>query len=175
MSLPLSRVSNLALTDARVYRHNNAGPKFGIQLFDPSKVRAVKSLDPKHDQGSDNLHIPTPWHNCVAEMADANGLLLVVKAKVVRDALAAKHVELVDGDGPRSASFVIRRPVLETCHEPQETEDTLLPTAREKDVGDNKPRLLVGDMRFGLAWVNKLAAAILAVFSVRLLGRPTRV
>ncbi|KAI5865800.1 Pyoverdine/dityrosine biosynthesis protein-domain-containing protein [Durotheca rogersii] len=72
-----------------IHAHNNAGPKFGIQLFDPERVRAVESLPPNNSpsmNSRDLLHIPTPWHNCVVEVA-GHEFLYVSKAKVAREAL----------------------------------------------------------------------------------------
>ncbi|KAI1771988.1 Pyoverdine/dityrosine biosynthesis protein-domain-containing protein [Hypoxylon cercidicola] len=68
-----------------IHAHNNAGPKFGIQLFDPATVRAVESLSPNGNPmtSRDLLHIPTPWHNCVVKMAGSE-IWYVTKAKVVR-------------------------------------------------------------------------------------------
>ncbi|KAI1803606.1 Pyoverdine/dityrosine biosynthesis protein-domain-containing protein [Daldinia bambusicola] len=73
-----------------IHAHNNAGPKFGVQLFDPKLVRAVESLSPHSSSmtSRDLLHIPTPWHNCVAKVAGSE-VLYVTKAKVVREAIAA--------------------------------------------------------------------------------------
>lgn len=69
-------------------RHDNAGPKFGIQLFDPTRVRAVETLssDGNVKPSLDLLHIPTPWHNAVVRLADSN-LFMLTKAKAVRAAL----------------------------------------------------------------------------------------
>ena len=71
-----------------IHAHNNGGPKFGIQLFDTSKVRTVESLSPDGDimTSVDLLHIPTPWHNCVVELAGSE-FTLVTKAKLARTAL----------------------------------------------------------------------------------------
>ncbi|KAK4164041.1 putative pyoverdine/dityrosine biosynthesis protein [Cladorrhinum sp. PSN259] len=71
-----------------IHAHNNGGPKFGIQLFDTSKVRTVESLSPEGDimTSVDLLHIPTPWHNCVVELAGSE-FLLVTKAKLARTAI----------------------------------------------------------------------------------------
>jgi hypothetical protein len=71
-------------------RHDNAGPKFGIQLFDPARVRAVAALSPDGElmASLDLLHIPTPWHNCVVELAGSD-VILVTKAKLARAALSA--------------------------------------------------------------------------------------
>ncbi|KAI8962528.1 Pyoverdine/dityrosine biosynthesis protein-domain-containing protein [Daldinia sp. FL1419] len=73
-----------------IHAHNNAGPKFGIQMFDPKSVRAVESLSPhsKSMTSRDLLHIPTPWHNCVATVAGSE-ILYVTKAKVVRASIAS--------------------------------------------------------------------------------------
>ncbi len=71
-------------------RHNNSGPKFGIQLFDPTYVRAVEALSPDGElmTSLDLLHIPTPWHNSVVRL-EGSDLVLVTKAKLARAALAA--------------------------------------------------------------------------------------
>ncbi|KAI1374201.1 Pyoverdine/dityrosine biosynthesis protein-domain-containing protein [Hypoxylon crocopeplum] len=76
-----------------IHAHNNAGPKFGIQLFDPLAVRAVESLSPDSClmTSRDLLHIPTPWHNSVVKVVGSN-TLYVTKAKVVREAIAAGDV-----------------------------------------------------------------------------------
>ncbi|OHE97799.1 pyoverdine/dityrosine biosynthesis protein [Colletotrichum orchidophilum] len=72
-----------------IHAHNNAGPKFGIQLFDPAVVRAVEGLLPDGTPmtSRDLLHIPTPWHNCVVEV-EGSPYLLVTKASVPRQALS---------------------------------------------------------------------------------------
>ncbi|KAH6612193.1 Pyoverdine/dityrosine biosynthesis protein-domain-containing protein [Chaetomium sp. MPI-SDFR-AT-0129] len=76
-----------------IHAHNNAGPKFGIQLFDPSKVRAVEGLsaDGELMTSLDLLHIPTPWHNSVVQL-NGSDLILVTKAKLARAALKAGRV-----------------------------------------------------------------------------------
>lgn len=81
-----------------VFSHNNAGPKFGIQLFDPAIVRAVESLSPNGSPmtSRDLLHIPTPWHNCVVKMAGSE-MLYVTKAKVVRQ--WPGQLDVRDSDG----------------------------------------------------------------------------
>ncbi|KAL2173266.1 Pyoverdine/dityrosine biosynthesis protein-domain-containing protein [Thermothelomyces heterothallicus CBS 202.75] len=73
-----------------IHAHNNAGPKFGIQLFDPSRVRAVQTLsaDGELMTSLDLLHIPTPWHNSVVQLAGSD-VILVTKAKLARAALAS--------------------------------------------------------------------------------------
>ncbi|KAI0853561.1 Pyoverdine/dityrosine biosynthesis protein-domain-containing protein [Daldinia vernicosa] len=73
-----------------IHAHNNTGPKFGVQLFDPKLVRVVESLSPDSDSmtSPDLLHIPTPWHNCVVKVAGSE-VLYVTKAKVVRESLAS--------------------------------------------------------------------------------------
>ena len=71
-------------------RHNNAGPKFGIQLFDPAQIRVVEALSAAGELTAslDMLHIPTPWHNSVVQL-DGSDFILVTKAKLARAALAA--------------------------------------------------------------------------------------
>ncbi|KAJ0334626.1 hypothetical protein COL5a_000689 [Colletotrichum fioriniae] len=72
-----------------IHAHNNAGPKFGIQLFDPAVVRAVEGLSPDGTPmtSRDLLHIPTPWHNCVVEV-EGSPYLLVTKASIPRQAVS---------------------------------------------------------------------------------------
>ncbi|KAK4236358.1 Pyoverdine/dityrosine biosynthesis protein-domain-containing protein [Achaetomium macrosporum] len=71
-----------------IHAHNNAGPKFGIQLFDPATVRAVEGLSSAGQlmASLDLLHIPTPWHNCVVQLAGSD-VVLVTKAKLARAAV----------------------------------------------------------------------------------------
>ncbi|KAJ2895708.1 pyoverdine dityrosine biosynthesis protein [Zalerion maritima] len=72
-----------------IHAHKNSGPKFGIQLFDPAKVRTTDSLDAlgKPMQCVDLLHIPTPWHNSVVEIEGSN-TIYVTKSKLAREAVA---------------------------------------------------------------------------------------
>ncbi|KAK4177804.1 Pyoverdine/dityrosine biosynthesis protein-domain-containing protein [Triangularia setosa] len=71
-----------------IHAHNNAGPKFGIQLIDATKIRAVTSLsaDGELMASMDLLHVPTPWHNCVVELQGSE-IMLMTKAKLARTAL----------------------------------------------------------------------------------------
>ncbi|KAI1859140.1 hypothetical protein JX265_010617 [Neoarthrinium moseri] len=72
-----------------IHAHNNAGPKFGIRMFG-TNVRAVEKLafDGAEMRSVDLLHVPTPWHNCLVEIAGCETLFMV-KAKTVRDALSS--------------------------------------------------------------------------------------
>ncbi|KAI1384202.1 Pyoverdine/dityrosine biosynthesis protein-domain-containing protein [Hypoxylon trugodes] len=89
-----------------IHAHNNAGPKFGIQLFDPATTQAVESLSP--DSGPmvsrDLLHIPTPWHNCVVKVAGDN-MLYVTKSKAVREALLSGMTGGLDAQSSTPGSF----------------------------------------------------------------------
>ncbi|KAK3301847.1 Pyoverdine/dityrosine biosynthesis protein-domain-containing protein [Chaetomium strumarium] len=84
-----------------IHAHNNAGPKFGIQLFNPATVRAVESLLPNRQlvasSSPDLLHIPTPWHNCVVQL-DGSDVVLVTKAKFARAALLNNNNNDDDND-----------------------------------------------------------------------------
>ncbi|KAE8393829.1 Pyoverdine/dityrosine biosynthesis protein-domain-containing protein [Aspergillus alliaceus] len=79
-----------------IHAHNNSGPKFGIRLFDTATVRAVRELgfvDGNNGNEEDEdvmtashlLHIPTPWHNCIAQVA-GDPTLYIVKYGVVKEA-----------------------------------------------------------------------------------------
>ncbi|KAK3291774.1 pyoverdine/dityrosine biosynthesis protein [Chaetomium fimeti] len=84
-----------------IHAHDNAGPKFGIRLFGLD-VRAVEQLNGSDDgpemRSVDLLHVPTPWHNCLALVVagqgggdgggGGGGALVMTKSKVVRDALS---------------------------------------------------------------------------------------
>ncbi|KAF7616902.1 Pyoverdine biosynthesis protein [Aspergillus oryzae] len=78
-----------------IHAHNNSGPKFGIRLFDTATVRAIRQLDSvgSDDNNGDDesaatashlLHIPTPWHNCIVEVA-GDPKLYIVKYGVIKN------------------------------------------------------------------------------------------
>ncbi|KAI5361771.1 putative pyoverdine/dityrosine biosynthesis protein [Septoria linicola] len=60
-----------------IHAHDNAGPKFGINLMGP-EVRATDSLPPngRKQESCDLLHVPTPWHGCIVEVAGDDHLYL---------------------------------------------------------------------------------------------------
>lgn len=75
-----------------IHAHDNAGPKFGIRLFGPA-VRACDALTSAAGTAAEAvsdrlLHVPTPWHNCLVEIAGRQTLAMT-KTKAVRDALAS--------------------------------------------------------------------------------------
>ncbi|RAL10133.1 isocyanide synthase family protein, partial [Aspergillus homomorphus CBS 101889] len=88
-----------------IHSHPNSGPKFGICLFDRATTRVVSrinelaSLGEFGDASPHLLHIPTPWHNCVFQIAGHEGIF-VTKTKVVREGLSSGQVrgEWVTGD-----------------------------------------------------------------------------
>ncbi|QLG72751.1 hypothetical protein HG535_0D04600 [Zygotorulaspora mrakii] len=69
-----------------IHAHTNSGPKFGVKVISMEQCMIVKSLnsgqEPKFE---DLLHIPTPWHNCVA-LLDNNQYVLT-KSKIVKEAI----------------------------------------------------------------------------------------
>ncbi|OGM47512.1 putative spore wall maturation protein DIT1 [Aspergillus bombycis] len=107
-----------------IHAHNNSGPKFGVRLFDTATVRAIGQLDSigsggiKTDEGvvtaSHLLHIPTPWHNCVVEIA-GDPKLYIVKYGVVKEGsfIPKYSSDLIRGDLAKGeGAFVsLRRPV----------------------------------------------------------------
>ncbi|KAE8347649.1 hypothetical protein BDV24DRAFT_146472 [Aspergillus arachidicola] len=93
-----------------IHAHNNSGPKFGIRLFDTATVRAIRQLDSvgSDDNNGDDasaatashlLHIPTPWHNCIVEVA-GDPKLYIVKYGVIKDSLLTDKYssELIKGN-----------------------------------------------------------------------------
>ncbi|KAF7596209.1 hypothetical protein BBP40_002741 [Aspergillus hancockii] len=87
-----------------IHAHNNSGPKFGIRLFDTATVRAVRELDSVADEGdsaisaSHLLHIPTPWHNCVAQVA-GDPTLYIVKYGTIKEASSLNSYNTVISKG----------------------------------------------------------------------------
>ncbi|RAH49993.1 isocyanide synthase family protein [Aspergillus brunneoviolaceus CBS 621.78] len=82
-----------------IHAHANRGPKFGICLFDRATTRLIRRVHRLadglgsfvDDASPHQLHIPTPWHNCVLQFA-GHQVVCVAKAKLVRDALASGQV-----------------------------------------------------------------------------------
>lgn len=72
-----------------IHAHDNSGPKFGIRLFG-SNVRPLEGLsfDEPEMRSVDLLHVPTPWHNCLAEVSPESSLIMT-KAKIVQAALSS--------------------------------------------------------------------------------------
>lgn len=74
-------------TNLLTFRHNNAGPKFGIKLLSNETCRTVQSLKLEDMMASEDLlHIPTPWHNCVVKIEN-HRTFYVVKSKVAFNAI----------------------------------------------------------------------------------------
>lgn len=75
-----------------IHAHTNSGPKFGIKVISPEQCLIVKSLsDGEEPKFEDLLHIPTPWHNCVAQLD--NEQFILTKSKVVKEALESETYE----------------------------------------------------------------------------------
>ncbi|KAK4627105.1 Spore wall maturation protein DIT1 [Fulvia fulva] len=75
-----------------IHAHNNAGPKFGINLMGPN-VCATDTLPPQGDaeKSHDLLHVPTPWHGCIVEIAGHEDLYMT-KVEKVEEAIEKKEV-----------------------------------------------------------------------------------
>jgi pyoverdine/dityrosine biosynthesis protein Dit1 len=72
----------------RTYRHDNAGPKFGIRLLG-SDVCATNALSVDGEVAvGDDLHIPTPWHGCIVQV-EGDAQLYMTKAHVAKSALSS--------------------------------------------------------------------------------------
>ncbi|KXH38998.1 pyoverdine/dityrosine biosynthesis protein [Colletotrichum salicis] len=156
-----------------IHAHNNAGPKFGIQLFDPAVVRAVEGLSPDGTPmtSRDLLHIPTPWHNCVVEV-EGSPYLLVTKASVPRQAVSLGAVtgEISTKNAPcfvlrpkkGNPAAASRRSSEEKKEEEDEQEVAAAPVAQRPIVAPapvptQRPRAAAkGKGRFD--WVRRLAA-----------------
>jgi len=117
-----------AYTDFAPQSHDNAGPKFGIRLYDAATTQTAHVLDStvlsrfivgfdgseskskrlEEPRACDLVHIPTPWHNCVARLKCSDGATetdmvryFVVKKSVIDKALVKGLVaggwDAVDG------------------------------------------------------------------------------
>ncbi|KAG6045429.1 hypothetical protein E4U39_002399 [Claviceps sp. Clav50 group G5] len=72
-----------------IHAHDNAGPKFGIQMLG-KHVFPTDILPPNGADSNccDKLHVPTPWHNCIVEIrGDAH--LYITKSSVAHAALSS--------------------------------------------------------------------------------------
>lgn len=97
-----SNLVNLIFPDhirLSIHAHNNAGPKFGVQLLNKKEARAVDSLDTESKGSSDLLHIPTPWHNSIAKVEDSPKVH-VLKSAAVKEAVSTHKYagDWVEGD-----------------------------------------------------------------------------
>ncbi|GJC82017.1 spore wall maturation protein DIT1 [Colletotrichum liriopes] len=147
-----------------IHAHNNAGPKFGIQLFDPAVVRAVEGLSPDGTPmtSRDLLHIPTPWHNCVAEV-EGSPYLLVTKASVPREAMSLGAV--TGGVSTKNAPCFVLRPkkgASAAVERPEAKRDSPLAVVADKPAPVpaqaplQRPRAPKSQRRFD--WARRLAA-----------------
>ena len=97
-----------------LYSHNNSGPKFGIQLFEKGVCKPIGMLSQAPGAGGnsdDLLHIPTPWHNCVVEVA-GDSKIYVGKSKVIVDALEKGLYTggWKEGNSGKAGCFEVGRP-----------------------------------------------------------------
>ncbi|KAG5982287.1 hypothetical protein E4U55_002092 [Claviceps digitariae] len=72
-----------------IHAHDNAGPKFGMQMLGKNIIPTdVLPPNGSNTNSCDKLHVPTPWHNCiVAIRGDAN--MYITKSNVALSALAS--------------------------------------------------------------------------------------
>jgi pyoverdine/dityrosine biosynthesis protein Dit1 len=76
-----------------IHAHTNAGPKFGIRLFDKSTTKTnIRLSGGEQMSTTDRLHIPTPWHNSVA-VIEGDPTVHIVKSQVVHGWLTVKAHE----------------------------------------------------------------------------------
>ncbi|KAL9625218.1 MAG: hypothetical protein Q9160_000620 [Pyrenula sp. 1 TL-2023] len=97
-----SNLVNLIFPDhirLSIHAHNNAGPKFGVQLLDKKVARAVDTLEADSQGSADLLHIPTPWHNSIAKVEDSPKVH-VLKSAAVKEAVSERKFagDWVEGD-----------------------------------------------------------------------------
>lgn len=73
-----------------IHAHTNSGPKYGIRVISYDQCKTVKSFESNEEPTfEDLLHIPTPWHNCVIQIenAEKNDRYYLAKSRTVYEAL----------------------------------------------------------------------------------------
>ncbi|KAE8381570.1 Pyoverdine/dityrosine biosynthesis protein-domain-containing protein [Aspergillus bertholletiae] len=93
-----------------IHAHNNSGPKFGIKLFDTATISVIHPLDSMSSDASNSdeeciatashfLHLPTPWHNCIVEVAGDPKLYIMKYGAVKEGSLVHKYSsDLIEGN-----------------------------------------------------------------------------
>lgn len=70
-----------------IHAHNNRGPKFGICLFPRDRVRAIDSIQDRHELvPAYEFQVPTPWHNSIITVVGDQNIYLG-KASIVQTAI----------------------------------------------------------------------------------------
>ncbi|KAI8161913.1 hypothetical protein K4K49_004785 [Colletotrichum sp. SAR 10_70] len=141
-----------------IHAHNNAGPKFGIQLFDPAVVRVVEGLSPDGVPmtSRDLLHIPTPWHNCVVEI-EGSPYLLVTKASIPK--MAMEMGAMTGGISNVGGATFVLRPTSKTAVADKEEKKEALVAAPEKPFGiTRRMSLKPANGQKSFDWTRRLAA-----------------
>ncbi|KAF2658350.1 hypothetical protein K491DRAFT_776343 [Lophiostoma macrostomum CBS 122681] len=91
-----------------IHAHTNAGPKFGIRLFPKDKVKAIDSIENRHELHSAyEFQLPTPWHNSMIKI-EGDSIFYLGKAEIVRSATKSGDY---DGDwveGPDGGHFALK-------------------------------------------------------------------
>lgn len=129
-----------------IHAHDNAGPKFGISLFG-SNVRPLEALsfNAAEMRSTDLLHVPTPWHNCLVELA-GHATLIMAKCNVVKAALSSGRFAggWVPGahDGP--AGYFHLLPIEAMKYQPIKTPLQLL-ADRRREESDKEIELRAAD------------------------------
>lgn len=79
--------------------HDNSGPKFGIQMLGKGVVPTdVFPPNATTVDFCDQLHVPTPWHNCIVQI-EGHSEFYITKASAIWPAIKAGDAKLVrDGD-----------------------------------------------------------------------------
>ncbi|OAQ64347.1 pyoverdine/dityrosine biosynthesis protein [Pochonia chlamydosporia 170] len=89
-----------------IHAHDNSGPKFGIQMLGKGVVPTdVFPPNATTVDFCDQLHVPTPWHNCIVQI-EGHSELYITKASAIWPAIRAGDAKLVrDGDAGEYVYF----------------------------------------------------------------------
>lgn len=88
-----------------IHAHKNCGPKFGIQLLPLQQCNVIKDLDDYNTPAlADFLHIPTPWHNTIAQI-DGKKTFYVIKSGCIKHGISQGKVK--GGWNPQMRQFEV--------------------------------------------------------------------
>lgn len=92
-----------------IHAHSNRGPKFGICLLPRHQVRAIDSIQNRHEVvPAYEFQVPTPWHGSIIKVAGDETLYLgraeIVRAAIEQGSFEGGWVE----DAEEGGHFAIR-------------------------------------------------------------------
>jgi hypothetical protein len=91
-----------------IHAHNNAGPKFGIRLFSRENVKAIDSIENRHELvPAYEFQLPTPWHNSMIKV-QGDSMAYLGKSELVRLAIQSGDYEGGWVESPDGGHFSLK-------------------------------------------------------------------